>query len=239
MPDARLHDGTTTEVRIHGTGPTVLMLPLAGQSNPPAEVRRLKTALHRALVDELSGGYRLVFFDYPGRHPKPGTLTPANVVADLLAVADAAGADEFAWCGYSWTAIIGLQLALHTDRLNGLICGGWPPLDGPYERMLQTLYARPGADTEPELRQIITYYEGLRAFDDRTTRLSCPRLCFAGTADDIYDLGIGRTVAGRQAELRNTGWDVSLLDGHDHMTALEPETFVPVITTWLDTSLRG
>ncbi len=235
MPAARLHDDTTVELRIRGTGPTVLMLPLAGQANPPTEVQRLKSALHGALVDELSDRYRLVFFDYPGIHPKPGTLTPANVVADLLAVGDAAGATEFAWCGYSWTAIIGLQLALHTDRVNGLICGGWPPVDGPYEQMLRTLEARrTGRDDPPELQQIITYYEGLQDFDDRTAGPGCPRLCFAGTADDIYDLGIGRTVAGRQAELRNTGWDVSLLDGHDHMTALEPETFVPVVSSWLD-----
>lgn len=58
--------------------------------------------------------------DYEGQltaHPKPETLTAANVAADLLAIADAAGADRFAYYGYSWLALAGFQLALRTDRL--------------------------------------------------------------------------------------------------------------------------
>ena len=73
--------------------------------------------------------------------PKPDTLTPANLAADLLAVADAAGADRFAYYGYSWLALAGLQLAIRTDRLTGLVMGGFPPLDGPYAQMLQVTTA--------------------------------------------------------------------------------------------------
>ena len=69
-------------------------------------------------------------------HPAPDTLTPANVAADLLAIADAAGADTFAYYGYSWLALAGLQLAVRTDRLWALAMGGFPPLDGPYQSML-------------------------------------------------------------------------------------------------------
>jgi pimeloyl-ACP methyl ester carboxylesterase len=101
-------------------------------------------ALGRALIDGLGGALRVVAFDYEGQVlqvPKPDTLTPANVAGDLLAVADAAGADRFAYYGYSWLALAGLQLAIRSGRLAALVMGGFPPLDGPYAQMLQVTTA--------------------------------------------------------------------------------------------------
>jgi pimeloyl-ACP methyl ester carboxylesterase len=69
-------------------------------------------------------------------NPAPETLTPENIAADFLAIADAAGAVTFGYYGYSWLALSGLQLALRTDRLRALAMGGFPPLDGPYRSML-------------------------------------------------------------------------------------------------------
>lgn len=69
-------------------------------------------------------------------HPAPQTLSPGNIAKDLLALADAAGVDRFAYYGYSWLALCGLQLALRTDRLRALAMGGFPPLEGPYRSML-------------------------------------------------------------------------------------------------------
>jgi pimeloyl-ACP methyl ester carboxylesterase len=92
-------------------------------------------ALGRSLIDGLSDAFQVVAFDYEGQVlqvPKPDTLTPANLAGDLLAVADAAGADRFAYYGYSWLALAGLQLAIRTDRLAALVMGGLPPIDGPY-----------------------------------------------------------------------------------------------------------
>jgi pimeloyl-ACP methyl ester carboxylesterase len=83
-------------------------------------------------------------FDYEGHvlaTPKPDTLTPVNVAGDILAVADAAGAERFAYYGYSWLAMGGLQLAIRTDRLWALAMGGYPPVDGPYAEMLQVTAA--------------------------------------------------------------------------------------------------
>jgi pimeloyl-ACP methyl ester carboxylesterase len=96
------------------------------------------------LIDGLSDAFRVVAFDYENhvlQVPKPDTLTPASMTADLLAVADAAGADRFAYYGYSWLALAGLQLAIRTDRLTGLAMGGFPPLDGPYAEMLRVTTA--------------------------------------------------------------------------------------------------
>jgi pimeloyl-ACP methyl ester carboxylesterase len=137
-----------------------------------------------------------VLFDYP-RGLWPDTLTPANVVADLLAIADAAGAERFAWCGYSWTAVIGLQLALDNDRMTGLICGGWPPIHAPYAETVRILAdVQAGKDTTalsmlppPVVQQFATFYRGLQEFDDVAAqrRISCPRLCFVGSADNVHD----------------------------------------------------
>ena len=148
MPEARLHDASTVAVEVHGDGPTVL-LPVNPQPAEGAEAEEMRRwgadpALGRSLVDGLSDAFRVVAFDYQGhllQVPKPDTLTPANVAGDLLAVADAAGADRFAYYGYSWLALAGLQLAVRTDRVAALAMGGYPPLDGPYAQMLQVTAA--------------------------------------------------------------------------------------------------
>ncbi|HEY6709297.1 MAG TPA: alpha/beta hydrolase [Actinomycetota bacterium] len=143
MTEARLHDASTIAVEVHGRGPTVL-LPVNPQpvEGPQAEEMRrwgADPALGRSLIDRLSDVFRVVAFDYEGhllQVPRPDTLTPANVASDLLAVADAAGADRFAYYGYSWLALAGLQLAIRSDRLSALVMGGFPPIGGPYMQML-------------------------------------------------------------------------------------------------------
>ncbi|HEX6540484.1 MAG TPA: hypothetical protein VF040_01910 [Ktedonobacterales bacterium] len=206
MPDARLHDGSTIEIEIHGKGPT-LLLPVNPQpvQGPQAEQMRQygnDPALGQSLIKGLSDIVRVVAFDYEGqimRVPKPQTLTPDNVVRDLLAVADAARAERFAYYGYSWLALVGLQLAIRTDRLSALMMGGFPPLSGPYEEMLRVTTAAnvmagndlgsaqiswdaTGASDEDEdewstawlskdqTQQFVTLYQALQGFDDRAAQ---------------------------------------------------------------------
>src|SRR5713101_1448796 len=193
MPEAKLHDGSTIEIEVHGTGPT-LLLPVNPQPviGPQAEQMRqygTDPALGQSLIKELSDAFRVVAFDYEGqclRRPKPDTLTPANTANDLLAVADAAGADRFAYYGYSWLAMVGLQLAIRTDRLLALIMGGYPPINGPYAEMLRVTTAAyemaGGGQTaqdadedewstaglsKDETQQYVTLYQALQDFDDR------------------------------------------------------------------------
>ncbi len=148
MVEARLHDDSSLAVEVQGRGPTVLLAvnPQPVEGPQAEELRRwgVDPALGRTLIDGLSDTFQVAAFDYEGhvlQLPKPNTLTPANVAADLLAVADAAGADRFAYYGYSWLALSGLQLAVRTDRLTALVMGGYPPLDGPYKQMLQVTTA--------------------------------------------------------------------------------------------------
>jgi pimeloyl-ACP methyl ester carboxylesterase len=101
-------------------------------------------ALGRSLIEGLEDELTVVAFDYEGHvleTPKPDSLTPDNVSADILAVADAAGAEAFAYYGYSWLAVSGLQLVIRTDRLSALIMGGFPPIGGPYAEMLEVTAA--------------------------------------------------------------------------------------------------
>jgi pimeloyl-ACP methyl ester carboxylesterase len=234
------HDGTTIDIDVHGSGPTILMHPLPAYPGFDAETLALKRRLDEGLVPQLSDRFRLVMFEYPG-DPKPATLTPTNVVRDLLAIADAAEADRFTWCGYSWTAVIGLQLAIATDRLSGLICGGWPPLDAPYPEVLQVVnaareYEGPLQSASQALfQQFITFYEPLQSFEDAPIRqISCPRLCVAGTADNMYGVGLGARIMAQREELERLGWDVRFVDGLEHMEVLEPSVFIPLIGEWLD-----
>jgi pimeloyl-ACP methyl ester carboxylesterase len=277
----RLHDDSTIPVEIDGQGPAVLLPvnPQPVQGPQAEELRRwgVDPALGRSLIDGLSDAFRVVAFDYEGHVlevPKPDTLTPANVAADLLAVADAAGADRFAYYGYSWRAVNGLQLAVRTDRLTALAMGGYPPLDGPYGPMLlvtaathdlavasaaspSATGAAPPPSTEPsgpdevdwstvevtltegQTRQFVTYYEGLQDFDDRAAQaqVTCPRLCFVGSADEItYDqrwggvrVSMADPVIGRRAELESLGWQVEVLDGLDHLQAMQTANVLPIL----------
>jgi pimeloyl-ACP methyl ester carboxylesterase len=156
MPEARLHDGSTIEIQVHGEGPALLLPvnPRPVEGPRAEELRRWGTdpALGRSLVDGLKDAFRVVAFDYEGQvlaTPKPDTLVPDNLARDFLAVADAAGAARFAWYGYSWLALAGLQLAIRSDRVAALVMGGWPPIDGPYAEMLRITIATHGMAGAP------------------------------------------------------------------------------------------
>ncbi|MFI6802112.1 alpha/beta fold hydrolase [Streptosporangium canum] len=278
MTKAKLHDGSTLDVEVHGAGPTVL-LPVNPRpaEGPQAEAMRkwgADPALGRSLIEGLSDAFQVVAFDYEGHvlgTPKPDTLTPANVAGDLLAVADAVGADRFAYYGYSWLALSGLQLAIRTDRLSALVMGGFPPVGGPYAEMLRVTMAThemavspqsPSATpqtsqnseepdwssvevsmTEAQTRQFVTLYQALQGFDDRAAqaRISCPRLCFVGSADEIeygerwggVHVSMAGPIANRRAELGDLGWEVSVLEGLDHTQAMQAAHVLPVMRPWL------
>ena len=285
MPTATLHDGSAIELELHGAGPT-LLLPVNPRpvTGPQAEAMRAwgaDPALGASLIAGVRDLFRVVAFDYEGhllRTPQPDSLTPANAVADLLAIADAAEADRFAYYGYSWLALIGLQLAIRTDRLTALVMGGFPPLNGPYAAMLRVTMAAYAmavaaaakvdegvADQQAaveagdwssvrvtaspdQTRQFVTLYETLQGFDDRAAqaRIACPRLCFAGSADEIQygpnwgDVVVsiaGPMIAGR-AELERLGWEVRTLDGLDHLQAMQAEQVTPILRSWLASQVR-
>ncbi|MFD2329031.1 alpha/beta fold hydrolase [Cohnella sp. GCM10020058] len=332
MIEVAMHDGHPLQVEAEGDGPAILLpvnpWPLEG---PKAEEMRkwgTDPALGRTLIDGLRDRYRVIAFDYEGHalsKPKPDTLTPDHVAADFLAIADAASAGRFAYYGYSWLALAGMQLALRTDRLSALIMGGYPPVGGPYREMLQVTKAthamsgeggvqwEPGSETvdgkegdsdakdtakniekdvadtslssadgmanvdwssaegrsgsaadaaswedfdwsavevamnRDQTRQFVTLYEALQNFDDHAaqSRLSMPRLCFAGTHDIIaygdafggVTVDIAGAFARNRGALEAFGWEVRALEGLDHTQAMQAAKVLPLIRPWLDAIL--
>ena len=111
------------------------------------------------------------------------TLTPATMTRDYLAVADAAGADEFAWAGFSWGCVCGLQVALRTERIKALACGGFPTLDGIYDDMRlatktqiekpTSLYGMPPTSAPEMGRQFNTFLYGTGELQ-RPSHSGCP-----------------------------------------------------------------
>lgn len=288
MTTARLEDAGSIELEIHGTGPA-LLLPVDPRpvEGPRAEELRkwgVDPALGRTLVEGLSDAFTVVAFPYEN-HIMANTrkdFTPERIAADFLAVADAAGLDRFAYYGYSWLALNGLQLAMRTDRLTALVMGGYPPIGGPYPEMLLVTRAAnalsgngdPAAwntdggataewdgesdfdwsnvemtATKDQTHQFVAMYEALVGFDDRAAQkeITCPRLCFAGTADTIiYEekwggvtVDISGGFADARAELEAAGWDVRALDGLDHTQAMQPQNVLPVLRPWLTENVKG
>src|SRR5688572_22284220 len=109
----------------------------------------------------------------------------------LLAVVDTVGADRFAWYGYSWGGVVGLQRAARTDRLSALVCGGWPPLGASYQDMAGVAESLAKQADVPETRLMVTFYRALVQWQDEAAvaKFTCPRMAFAGRDDVITTAG--------------------------------------------------
>lgn len=204
-------------------------------------------------LDRLTDRYRVLRVDVPSiggsRDIAPEDLTADRVCDDLLAVADAAGFDRFAYWGYSWGAAVGLQLAARTDRLTALALGGWPPLGAPYADILRaTRLKQP--DPEPssmkvlrskaQYRQWETFYASLQGWPEAESvaRIVCPKLLYFGGDGDLVEAGIPVRIASIIREHRTTleaqGWVVHELPGQGHGVCMVPELVVPPVRAFLD-----
>jgi hypothetical protein len=97
--------------------------------------------------------------------------------------------------------------------------------------------------TEAQTRQFVTLYESLQDFDDGAARVpqGLLRLAFAGSDDQIdyspqwggVRVSIGDPLARRRAELIAAGWDVQVLPGLDHLSAMHSAVVLPILADWL------
>jgi pimeloyl-ACP methyl ester carboxylesterase len=202
-------------------------------------------ALRRQYLDRLVDRYRVIILEYP---PSPGAnpqhlidaSTPDRICQDILAGASVAGAERFAWFGYSGGGIIGLQLASRTTRLTALICGGWPPLGGPYKEQLEaaTIAANQNGGMTEKVQ--LAFHRGLQGWPEReaVSGFTCPRMTFAGADDVLIDHGqtlrIGPTIQARRQDLERLGWTVRIQDGFRHELYTRPDVVVPMIREFLD-----
>jgi pimeloyl-ACP methyl ester carboxylesterase len=233
---------------IHGSGPHLFVgYPLRASSTGAGD--RPATAVRDRYLAQLTDYYRVVIMDYPPTGAEAqavvDSFTPGRVSADILEIADAIGADRFAWFGYSWGGVVGLQLAAQSTRLTALICGGWPPLGAPYQDMV--LWSQRVAERTrlPDWAMTVSYYRGLLTWDEREaiSSISCPRMAFAGSDDVVVSEGttfrVGSLLAGHRAELEEMGWTVHLVDGHRHDLFMHPDVVVPLVRGFLDPILLG
>jgi pimeloyl-ACP methyl ester carboxylesterase len=190
--------------------------------------------------EALAKDYRVVVIDYPPENPSEAwidTFTADRVCGDILDIANAVRADRFAWYGFSWGAVVGLKLATRTDRLNALVCGGWPPLGGQYR---ETLAAAEAMARRGENRLYVTYYRSLQNWPEREglAKIGCPRLVFAGTRDQFSAEGqsirIGALVSEHREELERSGWLVRMIDGFGHELGARPDIVTPLLREFLD-----
>jgi glutaredoxin-related protein len=101
--------------------------------------------------------------------------------------------------------------------------------------------------SEAQTRQFVTLYQALQGFDDHAAqaRLACPRLCFAGSADDIdyperwggVRVHTAAPLLERRAELEAYGWEVRVLDGLDHTQAMQAAAVLPILRPFLTAAL--
>jgi len=227
-----------------GSGfPLILGYPLTASPMPEDPQQRVLRGYLRGLVDL----YRVVIMDYPNlgkSEVQPANmLTVEQVCADVLTVADAAGFARFIWWGYSWGGLVGLQLAGRTDRLAALVCGGWPPLGDLQSLVLQS--CRATVQTMSHQRQYVTFYESMLDWQERRAveRIRCPRMTYAGSADEVQRGGVNMptmaTLRRHRNQLEDWGWDVREIPGYDHSLWMDPEPVLTVVRPFLDRVVAG
>ena len=195
----------------------------------------------RGYYDQLTDRYRVVVIADVATDNSPAniaSLTADRACADILAVADAAGVDHFAWFGFSFGSVVGLQLASRTNRLSALVCGGWPPLGGQYAETLAYVEAEAA---QGRATSALTFYRSIRGWPEReaVSKFTCPRMAFAGNKDEFVAgadtrMRIGPLIAEHRAELERLGWTVQLIDGFGHGLGGRPDVIVPILRRFLD-----
>jgi pimeloyl-ACP methyl ester carboxylesterase len=251
-----MSDGDRIDFEVYGDdGPLIFLGPQLYLTPPLPALKEMT----QGYVDGLKDRYRLILADWPrgtgdSSPAKASSMTWQNAVADLHAIANAAGADRFAWWGYSFGAAVGLQLAPRTDRVSALICGGFPPLWQPLSDMLFVVRRMASGTVEPPAaaagmpevdpeyyQQSVAFYESVAGHDDAAAirDITCPRLVFHDVDDTIEMAGLKHDLAGRtraaEAELKGLGWEVEWIEtGMAHLAMMNPQACLEAFAPFLD-----
>lgn len=178
--------------------------------------------------DEAGGAWE------PTRH----TRYPVDLdVADLHAVADAAGVGRFVLAGYSGMAAQAAFLVVTSQRAAGLMIGGFPLLGGydywlGYVEAARAMLRQAGLPARADQQHLgVLMYQEWVGRDDSAAlaALPGPKILWYGNRDcepdcTMYDLVGGaataRRIAAHAGELRRAGFTLIELDGLDHVGAL-------------------
>lgn len=135
-------DGTKIAYETTGTGPVLMLLHGGGQTR--------RSWNERGYVDRLSKRFTVITVDLrgSGESDKPDTAEAYAldaVLADLVAVADAAGAKRFHLWGFGHGASIGRYLAARSDRVISAVLVAadmGPTLSGPVKDAINGMRAK-------------------------------------------------------------------------------------------------
>lgn len=259
MPTAKSFDGTPLHFEIIGDPqrPCIFLGPHFYASYRLTGIQELEDPTP-SWIDGLKADFRLLLADYPrGIGQTPNALgldySPEIAVEEVCRIADAAGAGRFGWVGYSFGAALGVQLACRRpERVAALACGGFPPLNAPFERMLEitTDMAKnplPGwpQDQENMLYQSVGFYRPLPSWPEReeVAKLQMPRMAFMGTEDrgdglpEQYMTPLADPLRAAEPELLELGWEIAWLEGMNHLGAIAPSASLPLVRSFFRKAL--
>jgi pimeloyl-ACP methyl ester carboxylesterase len=142
VPTITAADGTKIAYEVSGTGPALLLLHGGGQT-------RVSWA-ERGYVDRLAKEFTVIRPDLrgsgdSGRPETAEAYALDTVLADILAVADAAGAKRFHLWGFGHGASIGRYLAVRSDRVISAVLVGadmGPTISGPVKEAVVAMRAK-------------------------------------------------------------------------------------------------
>jgi pimeloyl-ACP methyl ester carboxylesterase len=139
---ARSPDGTRIAYDVSGSGPPVVLLHGGGQTR--------RVWRERGYVDRLRPRFTVITIDLRGNGESDRPTTAQayaidRLVADVLAVADEAGAKQFVLWGFSYGANVGRYIASRSDRVRAMVYIGIPfgaAASGTFEQMIRELRAK-------------------------------------------------------------------------------------------------
>lgn len=233
------NDGFRLWYEVAGEGPAIIF---------PAQFRAECAALAAALAE----GHRVVRYkprQFVGVmeaeeeaggpwEPTAWSRYPLEMeIADLHAVADAAGVGEFVLAGYSGMAALAGFLVTASDRAVGLMAGGFPLLAdlgywrGYVEGCRAALQQAGLPDKANEHHMGVLMYREWAERDDTEAlaALKGPKILWYGTRDGepecrMYEAvgggAIARRVTAHAERLREVGFELIEFEGYDHIAAL-------------------
>ncbi|QKW38333.1 hypothetical protein HUT06_33575 [Actinomadura sp. NAK00032] len=158
-------------------------------------------------------------------------------IADLHAVADAAGVGEFVLAGYSGMAALAGFLVSDSERAVGLMVGGFPLLSGVdywlgYVEGARAALLQAGLPEKADEHHLgVLMYQEWAARDDAgaLAALKGPKIVWYGSVDGepecrmhayVGGSAIARRLRDRSEQLRQVGFEVIEFDGLDHIAGL-------------------
>ncbi|MFB0537713.1 MAG: alpha/beta fold hydrolase [Anaerolineae bacterium] len=238
---------------VHGSGPALLLL--HGFSND-----RTIWSAHE-WIDRLQQQFTVITMDLRGCGESTGVTNPAayaveHHLADLHAVTDACGFDQFRVWGWSFGATIGLHLASRSPRvMQAVIAGtyfGRIFTEAYIQRQLTQIEPLARAQAEGKLDQLDLPPE-TRAFAARTNLpvylarlkglsswpsvepqdVQCPMLVYTGTADGNVVVQLQE----QRAAIEAAGLQLHIFDELNHIQLLsQQDTVFPVIQAFFKSS---